>query len=488
MIEFVSTRNKSVRIDARQAIINGLAPDGGLYVPTSIPAVDYLSLKDLSYTETAKRILGLWFESFTEGEIASSCEEAYLEHFDTPEVAPVVKAGETWIAELFHGETCAFKDVALSILPRLLVRAKKSLGIEDKILILTATSGDTGSAAMNGFRDVDGTGIITFFPHGGVSQIQRKQMVCMPGKNLTACAVKGNFDDCQSAVKNAFATLPKPEGIRYSSANSINIARLVPQITYYFSSYNSLLKKGVIKAGQKVDFVVPTGNFGDILAGYYARRMGLPVGKLICASNANNILTDFLTTGTYDKRRDFLKTYSPSMDILISSNLERLLYHAQGENCELVASQMQALKSEGVYSVSADTLAAIREVFTAYCFGDEDTLKTIKSVYDSCGYLVDPHTAVAVAAEQAYKKENPDSVCVVLSTASPFKFPECAFDALGIEKCEDRFEMLGILEKYANTKAPQYLARLKDSKELHCDVTDKENINAYITETQTKLV
>jgi len=485
MIEFVSTRNKTVKIDARNAIVNGLAPDGGLYVPTSIPQIDYKALSDLSYTETAKRILGLWFESFTEGEISDSCEEAYLPHFDTEEVAPVVKAGDTYIVELFHGETCAFKDVALSLLPRLLVRAKKSLGIEDSILILTATSGDTGSAAMNGFRDVDGTGIITFFPHGGVSQIQRRQMVCMPGKNLTACAIKGNFDDCQTAVKNAFATLPRVPGVRYSSANSINIARLVPQITYYFTTYRSLVKSGTISEGDKVDFVVPTGNFGDILAGYYAKRMGLPVGNLICASNANNVLTDFLRTGVYDRRREFLKTCSPSMDILISSNLERLLYHVQGENCELVASQMAKLRSEGIYSVSAETLAEIKETFEAYCFDDAATLETVGSFFRETGYLADPHTAVAVSAAKARENGN---TCAVLATASPFKFPESAFTALGLEITADRFEMLETLEKYAGIKAPEYLSRLRNSEELHTDVIEKSEINNYITEMQSKLV
>lgn len=480
MAEFTSTRNKNLTASAYEAVFNGLAPDGGLYVPENIPALKIEEVLDDAYSEMAKKVLKRMLPSFTEKEISESADEAYLNHFDTKDVAPLVKTGNAYTLELFHGETCAFKDIALSILPRLMVRARRALNKNDKILILTATSGDTGSAAMNGFRDVEGTGIITFFPDGGVSDIQKAQMTKMQGKNLAACAVKGNFDDCQTMVKNIFSNMTPPEGIQLSSANSINIARLAPQITYYFWAYARLVKEHGLKIGEKVDFIVPTGNFGDILAGFYAKTMGLPVGKLICASNANNVLTDFIETGVYDKNRAFKKTISPSMDILISSNLERLLYLSEGKDDQKVASYMKALKEKGEYRISDEALLFIQTHFKGYAFSDEDAMKEIKKVFEQYNYLIDPHTAVAFCAMEEYKKENPDSVCVVLSTASPYKFSGSVMDALSIDKPEDAFERISVLEKKTSTHAPAPIGKLKDGEMIHKDLIEVRDAFEYV--------
>ncbi len=480
MAEFTSTRNKNLTASAYEAVFNGLAPDGGLYVPENIPELKIEDVINDTYSEMAKKVLKGMLPSFTDREISESADEAYLNHFDTKEVAPLVKTGSAYTLELFHGETCAFKDVALSILPRLMVRARKALGKNDKILILTATSGDTGSAAMNGFRDVEDTGIITFFPDGGVSDIQKAQMTQMQGSNLTACAVKGNFDDCQTMVKNIFSHMTPPDGIQLSSANSINIARLAPQITYYFWAYARLVKDYGLKIGDKVDFIVPTGNFGDILAGFYAKTMGLPVGKLICASNANNVLTDFIRTGVYDKKREFKKTISPSMDILISSNLERLLFISEGKDDEKVSLYMKALKETGEYRISDQALSFIQDNFVGYAFGDEEAKKEIKKVFDECNYLIDPHTAVAFCAMEAYRKENPDSVCVVLSTASPYKFADSVMDALSIEKPDDAFERISVLEKKTLTSAPAPIGKLKDGEMIHKDVIEVKDAFEYV--------
>ena len=488
MSSFVSTRNINAIQDARSAIIAGLSPDGGLYVPERIPKIDYHALIGMSYSDMAKRILGLWFDDFSPLQIAQACDSAYKSHFENSSVAPVKQAGDTFITELFHGETCAFKDVALSILPRLLTRARDSLGISDKILILTATSGDTGSAAMNGFKNVDGTGIITFYPNNRVSTIQYRQMVCMEGKNIKACGINGNFDDCQSGVKHAFASLPKIKLCRYSSANSINIARLVPQITYYFSTYTGLVASGCIQDGDKLSFAVPTGNFGDILAGYYAKRMGLPVEKLICASNANNVLTQFLNTGVYDRRREFLSTYSPSMDILISSNLERLLYHSQSCDTDIVRREMEQLKAEGIYSISSETLKLIKEDFAAYSFSDNDTVTMIRNTFKQTGYLADPHTAVALCAENAFAKDNPGSKCAVLSTASPFKFPDCICKALEIQKYDNPFRAVEALEVKSGCAAPQSLKQLEHMPVIHSEIIEKSDINEYIIKTAQELI
>ena len=333
---------------------------------------------------------------------------------------------------------------------------------------------------MNGFRDVPGTGIITFYPNGGVSPLQRRQMVSMEGNNLTACAVNGNFDDCQSAVKKAFAELPCLDGISFSSANSINIARLVPQISYYYSSYIELIRQGSLKEDEPLNYIVPTGNFGDILAGYYAKRMGLPIGKLICASNANNVLTDFITNGVYDRRRPFLKTCSPSMDILISSNLERLLYHVEDGDTTLVARQMAKLKSEGFYAVEADVLQKNQRDFCAYCFDDNATLNMIKTFYDDCGYLADPHTAVALAAQKAFSQDHPGQKCAVLATASPYKFVSSIAKALGLNEQKDVFETARIISDTTGTSIPSHLNALSSKDEIHTDVIEKNEITDYI--------
>lgn len=481
MVDFTSTRELRAEANAYEAVLNGIAPDGGLYVPTNVPKIDVSEILNLSYTDLARRIIGAMLPSFTAEEIAESASEAYKHHFETPDVCPLKKVGDDFVLELFHGETAAFKDVALSILPRLMTRARKALGKTEKILILTATSGDTGSAAMNGFRDVDGTGIIVFYPFGGVSEIQKRQMVAMPGGNLTACALRGNFDDCQSAVKRAFANLPAPNGIRFSSANSINIARLVPQIAYYYASYASLVRDYGMKIGESVDFVVPTGNFGDILAGWYAKRMGLPIGTLVCASNANRVLTDFIETGVYDRRREFVKTSSPSMDILISSNLERLLYHAEGEDGRKVARLMKELSENGFYRASDEAMKKIRSDFAAYSFDDDMTVSEMKTVFDETGYFPDPHTAVGMACLKAYKNENPGRRCVVLATASPFKFPQSAMRALGMKSDgTDAFEMLKKISDVIGVPVPPCIAPLENAQPIHNDVTDKEHIFEYI--------
>ena len=480
MAEFTSSRNKNLTASAYEAVFMGLAPDGGLYVPENIPSLKIEEVLNDTYSDMAKKVLKGMLPSFTDEEISKSADEAYLYHFDSKDVAPLVKAGEAYTLELFHGETCAFKDVALSILPRLMTRARKALGKEDKILILTATSGDTGSAAMNGFRDVEGTGIITFFPDGGVSDIQKAQMTKMQGDNLLACAVKGNFDDCQTMVKNMFSNLVPPSGIRLSSANSINIARLAPQITYYYWAYARLVKDHGLAIGKKIDFVVPTGNFGDILAGFYAKCMGLPIGKLICASNANNVLTDFIKTGVYDRKREFKKTISPSMDILISSNLERLLYLAEGKDDKKVEAHMKSLKETGEYKVSDCALTFIQENFIGYSFDDDEAKAQIRKVYEKENYLIDPHTAVAFCAMEAYKNENKDSVCVVLSTASPYKFSDSVMDALEIEKPQDAFERISVLENKTNVKAPEMIGKLKDGKMIHKDVIEVKDAFDYV--------
>ncbi|MBQ4157450.1 MAG: threonine synthase [Clostridia bacterium] len=487
MAEFTSTRNILEAADAHRAVVNGLAPDGGLYVPASIPSLPISDVLSLSYTETAKRVLSLMLPSFSYEDIAKSAEEAYLYHFETEQVAPLVKNADAYALELFHGETCAFKDVALSILPRLLTRAKKAIGMTDDILILTATSGDTGSAAMNGFKDVNGTGIIVFYPKDGVSEIQQRQMTAMTGNNLTACAVYGNFDDCQSAVKRMFKSLMPPDGIRLSSANSINIARLAPQITYYYTAYKTLVNDYHMELGKEVDFIVPTGNFGDILAGYYAKKMGLPVGKLICASNANRVLTDFIATGVYDRRRDFHKTISPSMDILISSNLERLLFHAENGDCEIVKRHMEKLSETGMYKVSESALINIQSEFMGYTFTDEDTKDEIKKVFSETGYLIDPHTAVGFRAKDQYLSQNPGRCAVVLSTASPFKFASSVMSALSLNTDGDAFEKIARLSDFAHTAPPKAIDKLRNAKILHTDETSIEKMPEYVYGKAAKL-
>ena len=487
MSVFFSSRDTNAAVDSKTAILNGLAPDGGLYIPERIPRLSYRDLLGLTYPVAAARIISAWFDDMSTDDISVCCNKAYSS-FDTAAVAPVVKAGSIFIVELFHGETCAFKDVALSLLPRLMTVARNASNAKQDTLILTATSGDTGSAAMNGFRDVDHTGIIVFYPYEGVSPLQRKQMVCMPGKNVKACAVRGNFDDCQSAVKQAFAELPSDDQLKYSSANSINIARLVPQIVYYFTAYLYLLQKGELKDGEPLSFIVPTGNFGDILAGYYAKKMGLPVGKLVCASNANRVLTDFIQTGLYDRRRKFVRTSSPSMDILISSNLERLLSDVTYVDDNIVREWMRLLNTQGYYQMSGEPLKRIQDSFEAYSYDDNETKDCIRAFHHESGYLADPHTAVALCAWKDFMKNHPGSKCAVLSTASPFKFAGSILEAFQMPAASDPFEVFDVLSDIGNAPVPHALSSLREASELHTDVIDLNDVQPYIQSKQYGLV
>ncbi|MBQ4227813.1 MAG: threonine synthase [Clostridia bacterium] len=484
MSDFISTRGLAPAVNAFWAIINGLAQDGGLYVPVSLPAIDHKSLMGLSYHEIAAKILRAWFDDYDENTLLSMCTKAYTQRFYHSAVCPVKKLNDSWVVELYHGETCAFKDVALSMLPQLLAFARAQTKMQDKVLILTATSGDTGSAAMNGFKDVEGTGIITFFPETGVSPLQKRQMVCMEGKNVRACAVRGNFDDCQSAVKRAFAELPKAPGVSYSSANSINIARLVPQISYYFSTYLTLLERDELKSGEKLSFIVPTGNFGDILAGYYAKRMGLPIERLVCISNANRVLTDFIETGFYDRRRALQKTCSPSMDILISSNLERLLYCASQNDPQRVRAYMSELSQNGCYQADESAMRFIRESFDAYSFTDEQALDCIKHCFAETGYLMDPHTATAACALKPLKEKYPGIKLALLSTASPYKFTDAMCRALTLAPSADVFDTLRALEECSKTPIPSPLLRLQSAKERFTDVIDPSALSQYVKDMQ----
>ena len=436
---YVSTRDAGRRLTASQAIVEGLSRDGGLYLPEEIPQLtmdEIKALAALSYPERAAKLMKRYLDEFTEEELLGFAKSAYgPAKFDTPAAAPVVKLTEnTYIQELWHGPTCAFKDMALQMLPYLLTASLRKTGEEKTVCILVATSGDTGKAALEGFRDVDRTKILVFYPDGGVSEMQKLQMVTQEGKNVGVCAVRGNFDDAQTGVKRIFSDEAlrgelAGRGYFLSSANSINWGRLLPQIVYYVSAYCDLLNAGTIEAGTRVNFCVPTGNFGNILSGFYAKKMGVPIGRLICASNENNVLTDFIKTGTYDRNRPFYQTASPSMDILISSNLERLLYHVSGSS-EKVAGWMQELSATGKYTVDAETLAKIQQSFAAGYADDADGAAEIKARFDGDHYLCDTHTAVAFRVAETRRTDAP---MVVLSTASPFKFPRDVLTALGEE-------------------------------------------------------
>ncbi len=480
---YQSTRSEH-RASDTAAVLEGIAPDGGLYIDPTLAArpFDWQGCLALSPLGMAEKILSHLLPGFAGmGELV---RRAYEGKFDSEELTPLVKVGDDFVLELFHGPTAAFKDVALSMLPQLVTAARTQEGVRDKIVILTATSGDTGKAALEGFHDVEGTGILVFYPDAGVSPVQKAQMVTQTGANVKVCAVRGNFDDCQSGVKRAFAQLTGdalPAGCRLSSANSINIGRLAPQVVYYFIAYAALLRRGEIALGDKVDYVVPTGNFGDILAGYFAKLMGLPVGTLVCASNANRVLTDFLETGVYDKRRDFLKTVSPSMDILVSSNLERLLFLASGGDAALVADCMRKLSSEGVYRFPDEAMARIRADFAAACCEEEDCLATIGRVWREQGYLCDTHTAVAMKAARDFKASRPRRrKTVVLSTASPYKFPAAVLKAIGGELSGDEFAQMERLHEIAKTPIPRGLRGLKERPVLHTDVIDAKDLVNYV--------
>ena len=474
---YQSTRGGASAVSSARAIVDGLAPDGGLYVmaPNEIPRIDWRGFLALDYNSLAAKILSALLPDFDEAEASVLVTAAYKGKFSDARIAPLHAAGDDLFLELFHGPTSAFKDVALCLLPHLMKRSAEKLGDKDDILILTATSGDTGKAALEGFRDVDGIRILVFYPRDGVSAVQKAQMVTQAGRNVKVCAVEGNFDDAQSGVKAIFSAMP--QGL--SSANSINIGRLVPQVVYYFSAYIDAVRLGKIRAGQKLNFSVPTGNFGDILAGYLALRMGLPVGKLICASNANNVLTDFIRTGVYDRRRPFHKTISPSMDILISSNLERLLYLMSGDSA-LVASLMEQLKNEGHYQVPAELLEKIQAAFCAFCCDDAGTKAAIHSVWSRSAYLCDTHTAVGWSAAQAFgRAEGPT---VVLSTASPYKFPPAVLSAISVPFDGDEFAMMDALEEASGVPMPENLRGLKERPVLHRDCVAPANMLQYVRE------
>ena len=472
-----STRNNEKTVDSAQAVLNGLAPDGGLYVPEKLPQVDVEKILAMDTYGMAAAIIGAMLPDIPNME--ALVERAYRGKFTAQDLTPTVKAGDFSVLELFHGPTSAFKDVALCMLPQLLTAAKAQKGMEENILILTATSGDTGKAALEGFKDVDGIKICVFYPHGGVSKVQRAQMATQEGNNVTVLAVEGNFDDAQTGVKNIFAAVGDnltSGGARLSSANSINIGRLAPQITYYFKAYSDLMNQGTIRMGEKVNFCVPTGNFGDILAGYLAKKMGLPVGRLICASNANNVLTDFIETGLYDRRRPLHKTISPSMDILVSSNLERLLY-LMTEDADLVAELMQKLNKEGFYQVPEQLQKAIREEFWGGCCDDAKASVTIGKVFRDCGYLCDTHTATGWAVAEDYQAATGDQApMVVLSTASPYKFPAAVLSALEENNDPDEFAKMDRLEELTGVKMPENLRAVRAKKELHTAVIAKEEM------------
>ncbi len=478
-----STRSQSNPVDSAQAVLNGLAFDGGLYVPETVPTLDVKKVLEMSTMDMATTIIGKLLPEIPQ--MDKLVRAAYTGKFETDQLTPTVDTGKFTVLELFRGPTSAFKDVALCMLPQLLTQAKATKGMEEDILILTATSGDTGKAALEGFRDVAGVKICVFYPQGGVSKVQRAQMVTQEGSNVAVCAVEGNFDDAQTGVKNIFAAaedgvLPGTKGCRLSTANSINIGRLAPQITYYFKAYADLMRRGQISFGQEVNFSVPTGNFGDILAGYLAKQMGLPVGKLLCASNANNVLTDFIRTGMYDRRRPLLKTISPSMDILVSSNLERLLYF-MSRDTDLVAQLMTKLNTQGFYQVPQDMQQAISEQFYAGYCDDEKARITIGKVFAEQNYLCDTHTAAGWAVAEEYVAETGDTrPMVVLSTASPYKFPAAVLSSLENTQETDEFAQMDQLCKKTGVPIPQNLQGLQEKQERHTSVIEKSEMLDFV--------
>lgn len=480
-IMYSSTRNQNIQVKASEAILKGLSEDGGLFVPNEIPKLDK-SLKELSemtYQQVAYEVMKLYLTDFTEEELKTCIERAYDSKFDTEVIAPLVEAEGAYYLELFHGATIAFKDMALSILPHFMITSAKKNQIKNEIVILTATSGDTGKAALAGFANVDGTKIIVFYPKNGVSPIQEKQMVTQKGENTFVVGIHGNFDDAQTGVKMIFSDKELAEemnekGYQFSSANSINIGRLVPQICYYVYSYANLLKEGKIAEGEKINVVVPTGNFGNILAAFYAKNMGLPINKLICASNDNKVLYDFFKTGTYDRNREFVLTSSPSMDILISSNLERLIYRIAGNDAQKNRELMAALSSDGVYSITDEMKAALEDFYGNYA-DEEETANEIKRVYEGCGYVLDTHTSVASAVYQKYVKETGDTTkTVIASTASPFKFTRSVMNAIDAKyDAMSDFELVDELSRIANVKVPMAIEEIRTAPVVHdkqCDV------------------
>jgi len=477
-MKYLSTRGNAYTQKSYAAITKGLADDGGLFLPSIIPQTDINELyaKNLNYQETAFEILNKFLSDYGEDTLKQCISSAYNNSFDSEDVAPVVKLdNENFVLELWHGPTAAFKDAALQLLPHLLVEGKKLMNYEDETIILVATSGDTGKAALAGFMDVAGTKVLCFYPKDGVAQLQEIQMNTQKGDNLHVVSVKGNFDDTQTGVKNIFSDKEqikklKENGMSFSSANSINFGRLCPQIVYYFSAYMQMARSGEINLGDKIDVVVPTGNFGNILAGWYAKRMGLPIDRLICASNKNNILAQFLETGEYDTNREFYKTMSPSMDILISSNLERLLFEEAGRDAELITSLMDDLKKTGKYKLKEKVLNNIKKDFSGGFATEDETLASIKEVWRNYHYLMDTHTAVAYSVGK--KQKTGKNKKLILSTANPYKFPDSVLYALGEKVSSDGFENINMLEDITGVKAPDSISSLKDAEILH-----KESVN-----------
>ena len=488
-ILYRSTRGKDENVPASLAILRGIAGDGGLYVPERFPKLEksFSELAGLSYQDLAYEVMRLFFTDFTEEELRSCIDQAYDRKFATPKIAPLREADGAYYLELFHGKTLAFKDMALSILPHLLTTAARKNGADDKIVILTATSGDTGKAAMAGFADVPGTEIIVFYPKDGVSPVQERQMVTQKGDNTHVIAIHGNFDDAQTAVKKiftdpAFAEEMAEAGLRFSSANSINIGRLVPQIVYYFYAYGQLLRSGVIDEGDPIRVAVPTGNFGNILAAWYGKQLGLPLQTLICASNENKVLFDFFESGTYDRNREFLLTTSPSMDILVSSNLERLLYHSAGNDAAKTAELMARLASDGVYGITPEMAENIRDFFGGYVT-DEEGAAAIRRVYDRADYVIDPHTAVAASVYENYRKTHADSCpCVITSTASPYKFARSVLHAIDADRYDalSDTEQFYALEKVSGVELPKAVRDLLDAPIRHTTVCEQGEMAAQV--------
>ena len=481
-VTYIGTRDKNIRYKASEAILKGICPDGGLFIPEEMPVMEKSieELAEMDYRNLAYEVMSLFFTDFTEDELRYCINNAYDSKFDTDKIAPVVEKDGVYFLELFHGKTIAFKDMALSILPYLMKTSAKKNNIDKEIVILTATSGDTGKAALEGFADVEGTRIIVFYPDGGVSPVQRMQMVTQKGKNVCVAAITGNFDDAQSAVKSIFtdAEMIKElddKGFMFSSANSINIGRLIPQVAYYWYAYCQLVKDGKIKVGDKINFIVPTGNFGNILAGYFAKKMGLPVNKFVCASNSNKVLYDFFKTGTYDKNREFILTTSPSMDILISSNLERLVCMLTSQ--EETAKLMKSLAEKGEYSMTAKADDIVGEYAD-----EEETATAIRTMYTNADYVLDTHTAVAYAAYNKYIKESGDTTpTVIVSTASPYKFAKDVCTAID-EKYKDcdPFELMKELEKISGVKIPAPVVDIEKREVLHNNLCEREKIKDFV--------
>ena len=486
---YSSTRNAKEKVTASQAILKGLADDGGLFVPDRIPSLDVTidELADMNYQETAYAVMKQFLTDFTEEELKDCIQKAYDSKFDTKEIAPLVESDGTYYLELFHGPTIAFKDMALSILPHLLITEARKNQVKNDIVILTATSGDTGKAALAGFADVKGTKIIVFYPKNGVSPIQEKQMVTQKGDNTYVVGIHGNFDQAQTGVKKMFqdkelAAQMDAAGFQFSSANSINIGRLVPQIAYYVYAYAKLYKKGEIAKDEKINVVVPTGNFGNILAAFYAKNMGLPIAKLICASNENKVLFDFFRTGTYDKNREFMLTSSPSMDILISSNLERLIYRIAGNDAAKNKELMTALTSDGAYAITEEMKEQLADFYGNYT-SEAETAKVICDLYDKTGYVIDTHTAVAAGVYKKYKEETNDTETktVIASTASPFKFTRSVMDAIDKEKYDSMtdFELVDELSRIGHVAVPKAIEEIRTAKVLHdtvCEVAEMPEV------------